>query len=225
MTFRRSLLDRLRARRARSRDAGQGMTSPGLPEPSRPNRMIVTAGPFGERGRIVDQAHPIETDPRLRLWRDSAAVLVVFALAFAAFDWLPKPDQAVLAETGAPTQQIGEPETGRPSASAADTTAELSPDASASLPTPGPSIAPTPRRTPGATPRVTPPPTPTPSAASPTPGASATASATASASPSVTPEPASPTPSPPSPSPSDTPIPTDTPLPSETPIPSESPQP
>ena len=144
MTIRRTLLDRLRAR-ARS-DAGSTAGSPpGLPGPTKPYRMIVSGdSSFDDDGFPFEHTRPIlpPPDPRVRLWRDTAAALVVLALVIAAADWLPRPDQAVLAETDAPTQLGGGPPS-LPPASTRPASLELP----TAMPPPPPPPAPTPRPT------------------------------------------------------------------------------
>ena len=195
MTRRRTLLERLWPRRRRGLQHGAHPADHGGPlPPTRPTRMVVSDGViFGERIRSFDQAHPMTgLDPRLRLWRDTAAVLVVIAVVIALSDWLPRPEQAVLSETLAPTQLLGEPQTSGPGTSEPAIDASSTPDSSET-----PAASPSPASTPGATPRPTPRPTPrsTPVA---TPQPSPSASATP-APPTPTPEPPTPTPMPPPP--------------------------
>ena len=208
MTPRDRVLDWLHGRRGdaagRLRELSAGPARPGGPVPVRPTRLVVSG-----RSPLMDYYRPAwlrPLDPRMRLWRDTAAVLVVFALVVVVSDWLPKPVQTVLSETFAPSQTLGAPQTSEPSAIAgapSSTPTEVAETAS-----PAASAAPsahTPARTPR--PRATPRPSVPPSA---TPGASAT------------PEPPSPSPSPaesPSPSPSSSPLPSDSPAPSDSPSP------
>ena len=198
MTFRRRLFDRLRDRRTPG--AGGTGASPetsGAPAgPIRPNRMVVSGrSPIMDWYRPFEQAHRV--DPRMRLWRDTTAVLVVFAVAIAVFDWLPRPQQAVLSATDAPTQLLGKPQTIPPGSNEPPASASAGPDLSSEPATMGPPVAPSPATTPRPTPRPTPRQTPQPSPQSPSP------------SPSDTPTPTDT----PAPSPTDTPNPTGTPAP------------
>src|SRR5262245_18657931 len=156
MTIRRELLDRIRDLTARWTGGPKPAAPPseGLASPVRPNRMIVSGpSPLMDFYRPFEQAHRV--DPRMRLWRDTAAVLAVFAVGFAAWSLVPPGEQGVLAETGAPTH-VGSPEASLPGSSITAPSPSLEPSATAGPSVPGTTPAPTPRPTPRATPRPSP---------------------------------------------------------------------
>ena len=156
-----------------------------VPAPVRPTRMVVSGGSLPV-WPVNEAPTRFTLDPRLRLWRDTSAVLVVLALVVAFSDWLPRPEQAVLAETDAPPQTSGAP---TPDESLAPTEA---------LETPGPTPEPSPAPPPTVRPTARPTPQPT---ASPTSSILATLGPSASTEPTLSESPTptlseSPTPSP-----------------------------
>ena len=91
-------------------DASEARRRPRAKGPTTP----VVAGSFLEQYRPVYLGYRL--DPRVRLMRDTAVILLVVAGLIYVLGMVPKtPTQAVLAETNAPTQLVGQPLTGEPS--------------------------------------------------------------------------------------------------------------
>ncbi|HYH91531.1 MAG TPA: PKD domain-containing protein [Candidatus Saccharimonadales bacterium] len=240
---------RLLGRPTRLDDAGQPMPGaleldedavayrigvPGAPVPAAPTRIVVagtvaTPHTAGERARQARPLTPVPSGgaPRGRLWRDSAAALIVLALLVVGVTTIwPGQRGGVLEATATPRPtfvaavQVSASATLEPTATATATadpsatatatataTPTLVPTATAA-PTPAPTATPAPTSAPAATvrPTATPRPTPRPTA-TPRPTPRPTATPTARPTPTPTPTPK------PTPTPTPTPAPTPTPEP------------
>jgi hypothetical protein len=154
-------------------------------------------------GTVRERAAPEPLSQRYRLWRDSAAVLLVISIAVLGATTLLPGLLAAPVPSAAPSA-IAVVETATPTA----------PPTAAPTPSPSPSPSPSP------TPTVAPTPSPSPS---PTPSPSATPSPTPRKTPRPTPRPTQRPRSTPRPTPRPTPKPTPKPTPRPTPRPTAAP--